>query len=835
MFTNTKSRGIAIRSALGLGLSIFAALAIAQSETPQAPTPERTSTEEPANPPADATKNSAADEIDSLVSGLQDDTASASPAAPETPSDTSAPLQTIPVAASPPERKQRTGIEEIVVTATKREQNLRDIPASIAQFNGDKLEAEGKTNLNDYLSQTPGVTMNQVTPNLPRISIRGISTDTSGLSGQPSPTGIFIGDVAFTDPYISNMQPDLSAFDLASVEVLKGPQGTLFGGAALAGALRYVLNDPQPGEWRVRGFSQYRIPDNGSAAATSGISVNAPLYEDTLTARVAYVNQRYPGVTDLTRDPPRYNVDHAKGSQYRGTLLWQPLDELKIKLTHLQQDFATPDANPYADNPKKRTNGNLILQQPVETKFSLDTLSAEYEFNDMRLVSLTSYSKKHLAVGADGTAGIIGTPPPGYPTAGAAYLFIGDDSKAFTQELRLQSNDDNDFKWLTGAYLYKYSITFLLTGNLLAAQDTLGPGSALSNILNNAAGLDLTDVYNKVSLLYAISEAKAQEYALFFDVSDRFWDQLEVSAGARFYSTGVQGGFFGTGVLAYSGNAGQEINYTGNKMRESGISPKVSATYKFTEDISQYLQISRGFRFGGLQSVPSTVFTEVPQKYKSDTLWNFETGLRTGWLDNSLHADLTLFYLLFKNPQIRQSTGGPLSLTYTDNVGAAVSRGLESSLKWLTPLPGLEANLSLALTDAHTTEPFTASDGSTVPAGQQLPGASKMQYFGGLNYLFALNAFMIAPSVSYNYVGKGRSDIINSIPINDYGTVSAGLSIATQIGEYKPVLSFNASNLMNNTVVVGGGTSKITATQQTRTSYVLNAPRTFMARFSMDF
>lgn len=830
MFTNTKSRGITVRTALGLGLYAVAGLAAAQNEAPQAPADQSA-----------AAPSETSNAILSIVSDSKNDGAAAPAAAEPAVAQSDALLTTIPVPQpakqvppAEPEQKKRVGIEEIVVTATKREENLRDIPASIAQFNGDKLESEGKTNLNDYLSETPGVTMNQVTPNLPRISIRGISTDTSGLSGQPSPTGIFIGDVAFTDPYISAMQPDLSAFDLASVEVLKGPQGTLFGGAALAGALRYVLNDPQPGEWHVRGFSQYRVPDKGSAAATTGISVNAPLYKDTLTARLTYVNQRYPGVTDLTRDPTQYNVDHGSGAQYRGILLWQPLEELKVKLTHLQQTYETPNANPYADNPKTRSNGNLILPEPVATKFSLDTLSAEYNFSDMRLVSLTSYAKKHLTVYADATPGLIGTPPPGYPTEGTAFLFIGDDSKAFTQELRLQSTGDGDFKWLTGAYLYNYSIHFLLYGNLLAEQNLLGGGSAASTLLNGV-GFDPTDLYNKTSLLYAVSDAKAQEYALFFDLSDKFWDKLDVSAGARVYSTGVQGGFFGTGVLAYSGNTGQEINYTGNKMRETGISPKVSATYKFTEDISQYLQISRGFRFGGLQSVPSTVFTQVPQKYKSDTLWNFETGLRTAWFDNSLHADLTVFYDLFKNPQIRQATGGPLSLTYTDNVGGAISRGLESSLQWLTPLPGLELNLSAAMTDAHTTESFTASDGSTVPAGQQLPGASKIQYFAGLTDLLPLGQFLLGTTVGYNYVGKGRSDIINSIPINDYGTLSAGLSIATQIGDYKPMLAFNASNILNNTEVVGGGTGKVTATQQTKTNYTLNAPRTFTMRFSMEF
>jgi iron complex outermembrane receptor protein len=724
-------------------------------------------------------------------------------------------------------------LEEVIVTATKRQKSLRDIPASITAFDGNKLEEQGKLGLNEYLQQSPGVTMTQIAPTFPRISIRGISTDTAGLSALPSPTGILIGDVAFSDPYISNVQPDLSAFDLASVEVLKGPQGTLFGGAALAGAIRYVLQDPVMGEYHARAFTQVVSPDSGSTAYSEGAVANVPLYSDALALRVGFVHRQYPGVTDLPdKNPPEKNVDFGDSDQVRAILAWQPLDDLKFKLTHLSQDYSAPNSTNAADTPDKRERNHQVLPAPVHTKFQLDSLEGSWDFSGMRAISLSSYSTKSANVVADATSALIGPAPAGYPRALAAFESIKDDSHAFAQELRLQSTGSDGFQWLVGAYLYDYKVRFEIFADTLAQQALLGNGSLIDKLLGGL-NVDASTLYNKSSVIYALSTPTATEHALFFDLSDKFWDRLELSAGARLYSTEVKGGFFGTGVLALAANNGQDVNYSDNSLKENGISPKLAATWHFTRDLSLYAQAARGFRFGGLQSVPSSPTNNVPPTYKSDSLWNYETGLRTAWLSNTLHADVTVFDIEYKNPQIGQTTSG-VPLNYTDNVGAARSRGLEASMRWLTPLPGLSFALDAALTDSKTTEAFDASTGDEVPSGTQMPGASKSQYTVEGSYLMPIGAALIGSSLNYSYIGKGYADITHTVPINDYGTLNAGLTLTTDAWALKPVLAFNVSNILDETVAVGGGTVT-SITQVTYSSYQLNAPRTYSVRLSLDF
>ena len=166
----------------------------------------------------------------------------------------------VPVTEAPPapaRPEAPTQIAEVVVTATKRKQSVRDIPASITVFTGDQLEKKGNLNLTEFIEESPGVVATDGGPGLTRISMRGIENDTSATSGQPPAVGYFIGDTAFTDPYTNNIIPDLAAFDLKNVEILKGPQGTLFGGAALSGAVRYELQDPLLGEWEGRTFTQF--------------------------------------------------------------------------------------------------------------------------------------------------------------------------------------------------------------------------------------------------------------------------------------------------------------------------------------------------------------------------------------------------------------------------------------------------------------------------------------------------------------------------------------------------------------------------------------------------
>jgi iron complex outermembrane recepter protein len=765
-----------------------------------------------------------------------------STAAPDIDDERDAPAQvvvpTIPLraadetpAAAPAARK-RAQLEEIIVTATKRAEPLRDLAASIDAFDGRELESQGKMSLADFVETTPGVVMNTLAPGMLRITVRGINAEASPVTTLPSPTGIFIGDVAFNDPYIANIQPDLSAFDLAGVEVLKGPQGTLFGGSALAGAIRYLLREPVMGQWQARSFMQYLDVSGGSHSLTGGAAVNVPLYRDELAMRLAYVKRDYPGVNDIDRTPRLEDVDDAGGEQLRGMLRWRPLDELEVKLTHLRQDFAMPNLTVTSDSPPAREIDKRIFAQPSDHDFTLDSLELSWDFDTLRAVSLTSRNTKDLYAFADTTAEISGPPPEDFDPDNGAFAIVNDESRSLAQELRLQSTAAGGLEWLVGAYAYDYKVFFDFLLDTVRHRQLFGdaaPAGPLGAVPSGPATL-----YEETSLLYTVSDVRAREHALFFDISRGFGKRLELSAGARLYRTQVRGESFRTGVLARSQNDGQNLHLENQDITETGVNPRLAAVFGFTPDISAYLLASRGFRFGGLQSVPSNATTNVPPVYKSDSIWSYEAGLRTSWLDDTLQLDAAVFYIDYQDPQIRQTTSAP-RLAYIDNVGAAVSKGIEASLRWSTPIEGLMLDLAGGLTDARTTEPFTAAGGIEVPAGARMPGAADSQYAALLAYAPApLGRFRPGARLEYTYIGKGYADITQVHRINDYGTLNGGITLSARLGSFEPQLAISVSNLLDATAVKFASTTTPTMGESFDT-FLLNAPRTISVRLGLEF
>ena len=758
-----------------------------------------------------------------------------------------APVETIPVASEPAAApaSDSAQLEDVIVTATKREKSLREIAGSIGEFDGSRLENDGKFELKDFVEQTPGVTLTTLGPHMVKLNVRGVASDAYFGAPLPSPTGMLIGDTAFNDPFITNIQPDLSAFDLSRVEVLKGPQGTLFGGAALAGAIRYVLQEPALGEWQARAFSLYEAPDGGSTALSSGAALNAPLFGDALAVRLGYVKREYPGLTDNVRQPDniKENIDAAAGEQLRGILSWRPLDQLGVKLTHLNQDSFSPNAVVIADTPHARETKNKILPQPSIAEVGLDSLEAAYDFDTMRLTAVGSRTKKHWYVDVDISYVITGPPDEDTNPNTGTFQITDDLSKSLSQELRLQSTVAEGLQWLVGAYNADYEIFFEILDDTVANRD-----QAKQN------GTYGTDAYYESSVFYAVGNIEAHEKAGFADLSYKFWDRLEVSAGARYYQTQVTGGFFGTGALARQQNGGQNFDFTDNDISEDGVNPKLSAAWEFTPDLSIFALASRGYRFGGLQTVPYEsesalpgvpgTSNGVPQYYKSDSIWNYELGARSSWFGNTLHLDATLFYIDYKNPQVVLRTNSPtgLNLAYTDNVDSAVSYGFESMLAWLTPLDGVRLDLSGGWTDSHTTAPFQAPSPYAsgcgcviVPSGSGMPGVADYQYMAAINYVAPqIWIFDTSARVDYTYIGPGVGTLLQDYTINDYGTLNAGLNLSTAVWRLKPRLSFNVSNITDETASKLAYTVKAVPGQLIPVHY-LNHPRTYTARLALDF
>ena len=634
----------------------------------------------------------------------------------------------------------------------------------------------------------------------------------------------------------STCTPDLSAFDLSGVQVLKGPQGTLFGGAALSGAIRYELQEPIVDTWQVRGFAQYNKPKDGSTAWTEGVALNAPLFSDDAALRLVYVRREYPGIVDDLRSGKK-DVAASDGDQIRAQAMWKPGD-WKFKYTYITQDFSAENQLNEVRSPDgPRATDHSVMPAPAVHEFGMNSFEVNYDFDSMRLVSLSSLVKRDAYFTRDITYSLIGSPPPGYPATAGVLTEVIDNSKSFSQELRLQSTGDSAFDWLVGAYFFDYELYFNILIDTPLNQNLLGPGSVLGDnpLLRPLTQLlGLPNLAAATSLLDGTSDAKSQERAVFADMSYDFENGLTVSAGGRFYQTEVTGGFVGYGLLI-SGNQNNGLSSNSvATLKESGFNPKLSATYHFTDDVSLYASAAKGFRFGGLQSLPSTPTNGVPPTFKSDTLWNYELGLRTSWLDNTLQADMTVFYIDYKDPIITQATQG-VPIAYNTNVSAAVSRGFEASLLWNTPIPGLTWSLSGGMTDAHITEEFTASNGDVVEPGAEMPGAAEYQYATSLQALLPIGRVLLAPSVGYTYVGKGYNSITHDIEINDYGTLNAGLLIATDGVMGNPKLAINLSNILDETAIVAGGTGDTIVTRQPFSQYLLNPPRTLTARLSFEF
>jgi len=713
-------------------------------------------------------------------------------------------------------------IEEVIVTATKRSENLRDIPASIAHFDGSTLEEQGKLNLSDYLQETPGVVLNNATPGFMRISIRGIGIDNSPNSTVSSPVGILIGDTSFSDPYVASITPDLSAFDLASVEVLKGPQGTVFGGAALSGAVRYVLEPPHMEGFEAKAFSQLSDVSHGGEAYTSGVSANVPLYEDKLAARLGFVKREYPGVFDNRRTGEE-DVNDGGGEQRRALLRWLPTDKLSVNLTYLHQDFAVDDAVYIADNREERSLDDVLFAQPSNHDFSLKSMELRYDFEHFSVLSLTSKITKDLYNVSDISA-TFNSPPPGAGPDEGIISVVNHNSNALSQEFRFQSSGDWWVDWIVGVYSYDYEMYFDIFINTVAQQNL---NSTLAPIVGLVPGFD-----KETSVLYAFNDATATEHAVFFDLTKTLWDSLHFAVGARYYETVVEGGYNGVGVLARAANNGQAVDIH-EEIIEDGVSPRYSVKYDITEEHSVYVQAARGFRFGGIQTIPSSEVERVPSTYKSDKIWNYEFGLRSSWLENTLQIDAAIFEIEYTDPQIQQKTQ-TTQLNFRDNVGAAKSSGYEISLRWLTPIDGLTLAASGGEVDAHTTEEFEDSNRNVIPPGTQMPGAADSQYAVSASYFNTLFGVDYNVYLSYDYIGKNFGDLAQTEAVNDFSTLNGGLSLALNELRFRPQLSINISNIRDTTNAIGGG-SRTLATQEEQAIFTLNSPRTLNARLSFEF
>lgn len=741
-------------------------------------------------------------------------------------------LPTIPVAdgESPPSTlkppPRAVQLEEIVVTATKREMSAREIPVSISAKTGEALEQMGARDIQDYIATVPGITLQEGTNGDAggrKITVRGVGpSEVNGMSGNQT-VGQFIGDIPMTDPYSNYMTPDLDPFDLETVEVLKGPQGTYFGASALNGAIRYVPTRPQLGEWGFRGFAEGMQISEGGTGGTYAAAVNAPI-GDTLALRATGVVQNAPGYIDNLQRDERDADSRSKWSA-RGGLRWQPGERTDISLMFLQQESQKDDILDVDNSNEELTNNQRPGPSSIETGFDLASIDIRHDLDVWgTVVWQSSLQHKNVFSELDTTLFTGGLGIPNFRT------YATSDIEGTTHELRLVSPGDGDWSWIVGGFYLDYAADLYTDAYLPGTALPLLPELPLLGGLIGPRGLS-----------YAMIEtaAAARETSLYGELTRRLGSRWEFTAGARLYKTRISGTYVAEGVLgAASPDAGIDL-------RDQGISPKVSVAYRPSDDLMFYATVARGFQFGGINiSTSGLPFNNpltgppVPPSFGSSSLWSREIGIRTDWLDRTLRADVVVYDLDWSDAQFVEMNDNLLiDTTYVSNVGKVRSQGIEASLIYQPPVEGLLLNVAAGYSRALTAVAYTAASGTQVPSGTEMPNAPRWQTATTLSYSRSFGRWLAGGSVTHTYSSRAYDTITHDHEIFDYETLNLGLNLSRPDLAGAPTLNFGISNLNDARGVVGRNSSTGTSglTGVATPSFVYIRPRAFTVRLSVEF
>ncbi len=659
-------------------------------------------------------------------------------------------------------------LDRVEVTSGKRRQSQSDVAGTVSAISGADIENHGSADIEDLLKLTPGVQFNKGTADGSLISIRGVGTNSNGAAQgfTQSPTGIYIEDVPFTDPFAFVSTPDLAPFDLERVEVLRGPQGALYGSSSLGGAIRYILKKPNTS--LTEGSVQAGISstaDGGTGWSTAAM-LNIPIATTTGKAglRIVLNSRKDAGFIDnLGTGVKDANVIRVDGGRILFTYALNP--DFDVTATYLRQHSKQADGP--GISPFDYTTGTgytksydtlqvkTAYPMAYDSTFDLATVQANLDLGDYRLTSLTGRQTKSRAAREDFSRDFYDPSTPGDKWTSDTFY----DSSSTSQELRLAPVAPGRINWLVGA--------FWMSDDVKRDQ-----------LVYHEPRADIADLRFR-------RNGTATEKALFADAEIKFTEKLIGDIGARYYKTN----------LSYDrivGNTDADSTSTPYSSGENGTTPKVSLRYVIDPTMSVYALASRGYRFGGISNLGSS---PVGLPYKSDSLWNYEAGWR--WSPSKTASlDVSVFRIDWKDVQLSELYLDPTtnrSTLVTGNVGKARSQGLELAAAW-RPSATLSFKGTMAYTDAATSGGISIG-GTPIPDGTRLPGTAKLQgtldatasFEGPLDSSARVSALLA-------YTGERKAQIDSDLSLPAYTT----LDLRATFGWNSVEFSAFVNNLTNS-------------------------------------
>jgi iron complex outermembrane recepter protein len=669
------------------------------------------------------------------------------------------------VAHSSPSDDESTLWDEIIVTATKENVPARTIAGSVTVLSGSQLDASGAQSFADYLTRVPGVVFNAAVPGLSTATIRGVST-TTGLDQGQGTTGYFINDVPLTDPNFAIAIPDIDTFDVNNVSVLKGPQGTLFGSASLGGAINYEAAPPNLSKFEGRVQGTAAGASVGAGSSSEKVMLNVPLVEDRLAIRGVFIYRDDGGYIDnIGTGVKNSNETLVRGGRLE--VLWVPTEGTQINYLFLRQFEDTKDngyQEPVIAGPlEKRT----LIAEPLDFKTTINNLRLDQDVGFATLTATAAYHQKAQFSDGDLTAdfgGLFNNQLS--PISAPQYA----SSNGTTFEMRLASKPGGRFDYLVGI------MHDLTRESLLDLFGAPGAEQYATTTYDPIFGAGFGQRAAPGNIFYtATLNVKGEEEALFGETSYHFNDRWKITLGGRLFDTKVDGASSASGLLYYllTDPSVLSFDYTSPE-KATGFTPKASITWNPTDNIMAYVLASKGFRFGGPNINAPDPKNPLPPTYAPDTVWNYEIGMRTDWLDRTLELDATVFYIDWSNIQVRLGTASDLA--YATNFGKATNYGLESTVLW-RPAGGWTLRGNVTYLDATLDQAvqFGATD---EPAGATLPGASKWSLGATVRYDWSSIPLQPAVQLSDRFISTAPAGFgfVEPVTQGDYNLLDARVS-----------------------------------------------------------
>jgi iron complex outermembrane recepter protein len=565
-------------------------------------------------------------------------------------------------------------LQEVVVTAEKRPQRLEDVPASLIVLNGDQLLSQGADTLEDYVARVPGLSMNSMTLGQQQLSIRGLSTGpqyapTVAVYMDDAPVGASNGDGAG-----GLITPDIDSIDLARIEVLRGPQGTLYGSSNIGGLVRYVTVAPDPKQVDAVVELDGDTLSHGGSGYDYKARVNIPVIPDRVALLVSGYDRLDPGfISDAALGRQDVNEDRTRG--WRIALLATPIDGLSINGAALGQDqdangFPEVDVNPltlqplYGDYQQRRARG----AEYYRTGYRLYYVTIDYDLGWSKFTETTSYNMVTTDSSQDYTGdfaplfdSLFNVPDLGYA---AAYNIA---QNRLTEEARLSGTIVGRLDWMIGGY-YDHE-----NSNTIVTAPTF----------NSITGAPI----NLGTLLDAITLGHYLARAGFGQLTYHVTPRLSLTLGGRYEGEGqndlasTSGLLVGPQTVIPSSEDDNATTYT------------VSPSYKLTRDLMAYARVATGFRPGGANG------GYAPQPtYGPDHVVDYEAGFKGHFPDRRLTFGIDGFYVDWTGVQLQLMTS--TGLEYTADAGKASSDGFEGNITY-APLQELTLEASATYIDAH--------------------------------------------------------------------------------------------------------------------------------------